>query len=59
MKKVMSLISGIAGILCGIVIIVLAIVDIEPPKLLWLVFALCSFINAIPNLHYSKFWNKK
>lgn len=54
----MRAIIGIGGILCGIVIIVLAIVDIEPPKLLWLVFALYNFINTLLILRYSNLWNK-
>lgn len=58
MKKVISLINGIVGILCGIAIIILAIVDIETPKLLWLVFALCNFINAVLILRYSNLWSK-
>ena len=58
MKKLMSLISGILGILCGISIIVLAIIDIEMPKTLWLVFALCSFMNAIVILYGNKFGRK-
>ncbi|MBP3398939.1 MAG: hypothetical protein J6K75_04190 [Erysipelotrichaceae bacterium] len=58
MKKVISLINGIVGILCGIAIIILAIVDIETPKLLWLVFALFNFINAVLILRYSNLWNK-
>ncbi len=58
MKKVISLISGIIGILCGTAIIILAIIDVETPKILWLVFALCNFINAILILHYNKFWSK-
>jgi len=57
-EKVMRLISGIIGILCGIAIIILAILDVETPKILWFVFALCNFINAILILHYNKFWNK-
>ena len=57
-EKVMRLISGIIGILCGIAIIILAILDVKTPKILWLVFALCSFINAILILHCNKFWNK-
>ena len=58
MKKVMSLISGIIGILCGIAIMILAIIDVERPKILWLVFALCCFINAILILLYNKFGRK-
>ena len=54
MNKMMRLIGGILGILCGIAIIVLAIIDIEMPKILWFVFALCSFMNAILIIHGSK-----
>ena len=54
MKKMISLIGGILGILCGIAIIVLAIIEIEIPKTLWFVFALCSFSNAILILHGNK-----
>ena len=58
MEKVIRLIGGIIGILCGIAIITLAILDVETPKILWLVFALCSFINVILILHYNKFRSK-
>ena len=58
MKKVMGLISGVTGILCGIAIIILAIIDVESPKIFWFIFALCNFINVILILHYNKFWNK-
>lgn len=57
-EKKMSIISGILEILCGITIIVLAIIDIEMPKILWFVFALCSFMNAILILHGSKLGRK-
>ena len=54
MKKMISLIGGILGILCGITIILLAIFEIEIPKTLWFVFALCSFLNAVLILHGNK-----
>lgn len=58
MKKMMSLIGGVLGILCGITIVVLAIIEIEIPKTLWFVFAVCSFMNAILILHGNKLGGK-
>ena len=58
MKKMMSLIGGVLGILCGITIVVLAIIEIEIPKTLWFVFAICSFMNAILILHGIKLGGK-
>ena len=54
----MSLIGGVLGILCGITIVVLAIIEIEMPKTLWFVFAICSFMNAILILHGNKLGGK-
>lgn len=54
MKKIISLIGGILGILFGITIIVLAVIEIEIPKTLCFVFALYSFLNAVLILHGNK-----
>ena len=58
MKKMMRLIGGVIGILCGITIVVLAIIEIEIPKTLWFVFALFNFMNAILILHGNKLGRK-
>lgn len=47
MKKKLGLVSGVLGILYGITLIILMIAGFELPKILWLIFALCGFINAI------------
>ncbi len=46
-KKIVSLISAICVLLIGIAIIAAAIMDMELPKPLWLLFAVCNLVNAI------------
>ena len=46
-KKIVSLISAICVLLIGIAIIIVAIIDVELPKPLWLLFAVCNLVNAI------------
>ncbi len=52
--KIMSLIGGILGILCGIAIVVLSIIEIDIPKTIWFVFALCNLMNVILILYRNK-----
>lgn len=47
LKKIVSLISAICVFLIGIAIIVVAVMDKELPKPLWLLFAVCNLVNAI------------
>lgn len=54
MKRMIGIIGGIFGILSGITIAALSIIQIEIPKTLWFVFALCCFLNAILILHGNK-----
>ena len=46
-KKIIFLISGIFGLLVGILIIVLAIIDVTLPKPLWILFSASCLINVV------------
>ena len=46
-KKIIFLISGIFGLLVGILIIVLAIIDVTLPKPLWILFSESCLINVV------------
>ncbi|MCR5104302.1 MAG: hypothetical protein K6B68_07595 [Eubacterium sp.] len=46
-KKIIFLISGICGLLVGITIIVLAIIDVTLPKPLWILFSASCLINVV------------
>ena len=47
MNKKRSLIGGIVGILGGILIIAGGIIGDDFPKALWILAALCQFVNVI------------
>lgn len=59
MRKIINLLSGILGIVCGITIIVIAITEIDIPKELWFIFGLCNFLNAIFILNKTDSFRKK
>ncbi len=48
--KIMGIIAGMLGILLGITIIIVSIMDIDVPKLIWAIFGVVCFINAIGNI---------
>ena len=48
-KKAVSLIVGMCGIICGILIIVFSVMDKPFPKLLWLLFSVFCMVNGILN----------
>lgn len=54
MNKTVSLICAIGGIVIGLVILVLAIIDAEISTLLWVVFTVFCFANAIINFRNLK-----
>ena len=45
-KKIVLLISAICVLLIGIAIIIVAFTGAELPKPLWLLFAVCNFVNS-------------
>ena len=49
MKKAISLICGIGGIVIGLIIIVLSVIDVEISKPLWIAFSVFCFANAAIN----------
>ena len=53
--KIIVLISSVLGIIIGVAILILAIMDIDAPKLIWAIFAVVNFVNAIVNIiNYKK-----
>ena len=54
MKKAISLICGIGGIVIGLIIIVLSVIDVEISKPLWIAFSVFCFANAAINFSNMK-----
>ena len=53
-KKIISLISGICGLIIGIVMIIAAIMDAVVPKPLWIAFSAACLTNAVMILTNTK-----
>ena len=43
------LVAGVCGIFVGIFILYASIVDMQIPKVIWILLAICSFISAAYN----------
>ena len=55
LSKIIGIISCIIGILLGIALLVVAIMDIDVPKPVWAVFAVVCLIDAVINIiNYKK-----
>lgn len=50
LNKIIGIIAGISGILLGITILIVSIMDIDVPKPIWAIFSVVCFINAIGNI---------
>lgn len=49
-KEILGIIAGMIGIILGIAIIIISVTEIEVPKLIWFLFAVICFVNAIGNI---------
>ena len=49
-KEILVIIAGVIGIILGIAIIIISVTEIEVPKLIWFLFAVICFVNAIGNI---------
>ena len=49
-KEILGIIAGVIGIILGIAIIIISGTEIEVPKLIWFLFAVICFVNAIGNI---------
>ena len=58
MKKHIVLIAAIGSIFSG-VFILYASIDINIPKPVWLLFAICGFVSAIVNFSHLARWREK
>ena len=50
LSKIIGIISCIIGILLGIALLVVAIMDIDVPKSVWCIFTVVCLMNAVINI---------
>lgn len=50
LRKIIGISAGLIGILLGMAILVVAILDIDVPKSVWAAFSVFCLINAVENI---------
>lgn len=54
LNKIIGMSAGIIGIFLGVAIVIAAIMDIDVPKLIWVVFGVVCLVNAVINYKKNK-----